>query len=384
MLLAGFGLAVLLIAFSLFDGRAARRRRVATPAPPPEADSRADVPLIAVLIPARNEAAVIGEVIATVGAQSGVRVQLRVIDDGSTDDTAARAGVALAAGAPSAAADVAVIDAGALPAGWVGKTHALARGLAAADAPWILTLDADVTLAPDALLRAVTYAEHMQLDALSLSPSQESCGALIDAIQAAAYELLDRLYPFAETSRPESAHAAASGAFFLVRREALRAAGGFEAVRNEVVEDLQLARVLRLHGARQAFLPAGPLVRVHMYQSFGDVVRGWTRLLAPLVTHSASPTSVAREASRGACRALAAPAIAAILAQALHTHATTIAVASAAVLAAWLALHPRGMRAALLEPLGFGMLAALLVRSALSNRRGGGIEWKGRVYAVAN
>ncbi len=379
MLLAGFGLAVILIAFSHLDGLATRRRRAAAPGPPPAVGGRSDLPRVAVLIPARNEASLIADVISSVCAQTGVELQVRVIDDGSTDATAPRARTAL-----GGASDGMLLNAGPLPEGWTGKTHALARGVAATDAPWILTLDADVTLAPHAVLRALVYAERLRLDALSLSPVQTSCGEPIDAVQRAAYELLDRLYPFAETSRPEGAQAAASGAFFLVRREALLAAGGFAAVRHAVVEDLHLARVLRAAGARQAFLPAGPMVRVRMHESLADVVRGWTRLLAPLVTSAVPPAGVMGETLRALARASAGPAIAAVLVFALQAHAGTVAVTAAAILAAWLALHPGGMRAALLDTVGFGMLAALLLRSAVSNRRGGGVEWKGRVYAAAS
>ncbi len=378
MLFAGFGLAIFLLMWSLADGAAARRRRAGTPAPPAPVGALPDPPLVAALIPARNEAAVIADAVTSVRAQAGVTLQIRVIDDASQDATAARARAAL-----SGAADGLVVPAGTLPAGWTGKTHALARGVALSDAPWILTLDADVTLAPDAVLRAVAHADRNRLDALSLSPSQASRGAVIDAVQAAAYELLDRLYPFAVTSRPESAQAAASGAFFLMRRTALAAAGGFDAVRHAVVEDLHLARLLRRSGARQAFLPGGDLVRVRMYDSFAAVVQGWTRLLAPLVAESEAGTTVGAEAVRAAGRALAAPwATAMTIAAARSGHGLWATVLGAAV-ALWVIAHPRGARHAVREPLGFAIVCGLLVRSAVCNRRGGGITWKGRVYAPA-
>ena len=107
-------------------------------------DAPSDLSAVAVLIPARDEAATIGTTLAALAAQGG-DLDVIVIDDQSTDDTA-RVAVAVAAGC--ATLRLRVLAGQPLPAGWAGKLWALEQGLAAVDKPFVLLLDADIELAP--------------------------------------------------------------------------------------------------------------------------------------------------------------------------------------------------------------------------------------------
>jgi hypothetical protein len=394
-----------LVARALVETEVARRRRACVPVVPSDSVHGDETPPVSVLIPARNEADAIASTLASVCAQRGLSLEITVVDDGSTDGTAGRARAALAH-EPHAR----VVRTPPLPRGWTGKTHALEQGFARARGEWVLMLDADVSLASDAIARALAYAERHDLDALSLSPSQASSTLAVDAVQVAAYRLLDRRFPFSDTSRPGSPVAAASGAFFLVRRAALERIGGFASMRSAIVEDVALARALKSRGCRVAFLPAKDLVRVRTYVSLGEQAEGWTRVLAPLLTATARGGGLAREVAlemaRAVASALALPlGVASVVATLMdlralgaRVHATPVGGVGALLLAtghAFMAaliatlLIARAARAAipvrvqLFEPFGSTMLAVLLIRSAFYHRSARGVTWKGRVYASA-
>jgi len=161
-----------------------------------------------------------------------------------------------------------------LPEGWVGKCHALASGATATNSEWILFVDADVTLEPDAARRAVSLAVRRKLDHLAVGPNME-IESLGEAVFVAAFMVI-----FNATQRPWLAsdprrkNAIGIGAFNLVRREAYVRAGGHDAIRYELLDDMALGKILKQSGARQAFAKHDRMLSVRWHPGIRGLIRG--------------------------------------------------------------------------------------------------------------
>ena len=206
-------------------------------------------PRVAAVVPARNEADCIGESIGSLLAQDyhgGWAVVL--VDDDSNDGTAE-----VARRVANADARLRVVTSRGLPAGWTGKLWAAKQGIDAATAlpqppDYLLLTDADIVHAPDSVSRLVAHAEakHLVLTSLMVKLHCESFAERA-AIPAFIF-FFQMLYPFSSVNRPQSAVAAAAGGCMLVRSDALRNAGGIEAVRAALIDDCALAKALKAHG----------------------------------------------------------------------------------------------------------------------------------------
>lgn len=224
--------------------------RVRKPAPSP---APAEWPTVVTVIPARNEADVIGRAVTGVLSQRYAgRLHLVVVDDHSTDGTAdiARA-AALSIGKGDA---LTVIGARDLPAGWSGKVWAQSEGLAAADkaapeARYVWLTDADIWHGPNALAELVARAENEQRDLVSLMVRLRCDSAWERMIVPAFVFYFAKLYPFASIANPRSRVAGAAGGCMLARRSALARIGGFEAIRGELIDDCSLAAKIKAGGS---------------------------------------------------------------------------------------------------------------------------------------
>jgi glycosyltransferase involved in cell wall biosynthesis len=231
------------------------------------------------MIPAGNEEASIGPCLQSLVCQSapgfelGREWELMVVDDGSSDRTAA-----IAAGFPG----VAVMRAPELPPGWTGKANALAAAAAKARGRWLLFTDADTIHEAGNLGRAVREAERYGVGMLSYSPRQIVSGLAQRALMPVVYSELALAYPPARVSDPESRLAAANGQFLLVSREAYRAIGGHGAVAADVLEDVRLAELAKRRGLGLRFRYAPDAVSTRMYRSTAAMLAGWRKNLASL------------------------------------------------------------------------------------------------------
>ena len=231
---------------------------------------------LTVVIPAFNEAHNIEACVASVLAnQAPCRDwSVLVVDDESTDATVENA---LRAG--SAASHFRLIQAGPRPASerWVGKNWACSKAVEQLSSEWLLFIDADVRLKPDALKRALAQALDEQADLLSLAP-RLSCGCLAEwMVQPIMASLLGLGFPILETNDPESPVAFAAGPFMLFKASTYTQIGGHRALAGEVVEDLALARAIKAGGHRLRYLLGLDAVDLRMYADLAALWEGWTK-----------------------------------------------------------------------------------------------------------
>ena len=219
----------------------------------------------------------IARAVESVAAQAEVGEAI-VVDDGSTDGTAA-----ILKDLASRLPKLRVLPAGELPAGRVGKNHAVAVGAAAAKGDWLLFTDADTFHLPGATRRALTDAVEHDAALVSYSPEQEMETWWERALILQIYWMLSRRYRFEKINDPRLADAAANGQFILVRRDVYDSVGGHVAIANEMLEDVALARLVKRAGSRLYVASGRGIVRTRMYRSFGAMWEGWTKNLYALI-----------------------------------------------------------------------------------------------------
>jgi hopene-associated glycosyltransferase HpnB len=285
---------------------------------------------VVAVIPARNEAGVVGLAVQSLLAQRFAgELHIVVIDDASCDgtaevvrDTALRAG---------AATRVTIIRGSGPDPGWSGKVGAMARGVAAAAAlqpDYLLFTDADIHHEPDNLARLVANARRLDADLLSsmvlLTVSNKPERWLIPAF---VFFFL-KLYPPAWIAREGAATAGAAGGCMLVRPQALARGGGLAAIRSQIIDDCALARSIKRSGGRvclgltreaRSLRPYGSLREIGRMISrtaFNQLRHSWvllfgtllglvvTYLMPPLLLFSGSRTGVACGASAWAIMSL--------------------------------------------------------------------------------
>jgi glycosyltransferase involved in cell wall biosynthesis len=234
---------------------------------------------LSVIVPARNEEDVLALCLESLLAQSepgflvGTDWELLVVDDGSRDATRS---IALAL------PGVTLLDPEPLQPGWTGKANAVWTAARKARGAWLLFTDADTVHVPGNLERALHEAEHAQVAMLSYSPRQLVSGFWQRALMPLIFSELALAYPPAKVSDPASRLAAANGQFMMVERAAYFQIGGHSAVASSLLEDVDLAFLLkrRKHAIRFRYAPDALSTR--MYRSFGAMVEGWTKNLARL------------------------------------------------------------------------------------------------------
>jgi hopene-associated glycosyltransferase HpnB len=207
------------------------------------------LPAVVAVVPARNEAAVVGTAVASLLDQDyPAPLHVILVDDHSDDGTAE---VAKAAAAGSRRPDgLTVHRSPALPPGWAGKVWAMHAGLEASseiapDAAYVLFTDADIEHPPDGLRQLVVQAEDERLDLNSLMVRLHCETPAERATMPAFVYFFRMLYPFAWVNDPHRSVAAAAGGTMLVRRAALQRIGGLAAIRSELIDDCALAAAIK-------------------------------------------------------------------------------------------------------------------------------------------
>jgi chlorobactene glucosyltransferase len=357
-----------------------RRPRVsACPPPPPDA-----MPLVSIIVPARNEALNVAACLSTLLRSTYPRRELILVNDHSEDGT----GEIAHALADRLDGELRVVEGQPLPDGWYGKPWACWQGYRQAAGDLLLFTDADTRHEPALLAHAVGALQKKGADLVSVFPRLLFQSTWERLILPHLWFIVAVRHPLAVwVNRPRRPHRAiVNGQFLLVRRDAYEAAGGHEAVRGAAMEDLRLAQRLLTLRRRIYLAFAEDLLEARLYRSLGDVMQGLAK----------SMTIGARMTVRPSLRAFVPWVVAAFMAGLWVMPPVALVVSLIAgyngafrgwALAAtglsflfWAAVNLRlriPVSATLLYPVGAALAALLFVRGAV---RGGRIEWKGRVY----
>jgi chlorobactene glucosyltransferase len=240
-------------------------------------------PRVSVLIPARNEAAHIRAALEAHRRSPAPDLEILVLDDASTDDTAEQVSV-LAALDPR----IRLLTGDPLPEGWVGKAWACAQLARQACGEVLVFTDADVVWEPGALSSVLSMVERLPADLLTVWPTQhtetwsEKLVVPLMMFSLCAYlpEIAVRKVPFASLS-------AANGQCLVFRQAAYGQVGGHDAVRGQIVEDIALARRAKQRGLRLAMALGNGRIACRMYNGWSEVLPGYAKNI--LAGHAGRP-----------------------------------------------------------------------------------------------
>ena len=336
-------------------------------------------PSLSVLIPARNEEKNLRATLEAVLANQGAEFEVIVLDDHSTDRTAA------------IVAEFAAIDprvrleaAPPLPVGWCGKQHACNVLAGFARHPLLVFIDADVRLAPNALQRMASFMDTSGAALASGVPRQElgtfSERLLLPLIH---FVLLGYLpMPFMRWTKL-AGFSAGCGQLFIARADAYRATGGHAMIRATLHDGVKLPRLFRRSGFRTDLFDATDLATCRMYQTNAETWRGLGKNATEGLGSPGTILPMTVLLIGGQVIPFVLLAFAALLSPSGILFAGTASVISLAprLLSVWLFRQPFG--GALLHPLGVLALLGIQWLALLRQFAGKPSEWKGRKYGVA-
>jgi len=338
--------------------------------------------LVSVVIPARNESSTIATVVGSILATTYHPIELIVVDDRSTDDTAA---IVERFSDPR----LRLVKGERLPDGWYGKPWACLQGYRAAKGEILLFTDADTWHAPELLARAVGALQREKAGLVTVAPLQRCVTFWERVVMPQIWLLLAlRYHPGAVNRARRERDVIANGQFILTTREAYEAVGTHAAVRHQVAEDLALAQAFLRHGRKLHFTFAERLMETRMYQGLSQLIEGWSKNI-----YLGGRRSFPHEpALRGLVPVMLIVAMlfwllppAVLLESAVEPRLTALAPAAllaTAFAAAFWMLICHGMQIpavyGLAYPLGALMALYIILRSTW--RGGRRVEWRGRVY----
>ncbi|MFL4493805.1 glycosyltransferase [Streptomyces sp. VTCC 41912] len=343
-------------------------------------------PSVAVVVPARDEAAVLPASLPTLLAQKYPgRAEVFLIDDGSTDGTGALARELAAAGG---GLPLTVASPGEPEPGWTGKLWAVRHGIALArerTAPeYLLLTDADIAHAPDSLRELVAAARSAGLDLVSQMARLRVATFWERLVVPAFVYFFGQLYPFRWVNRPGARTTAAAGGCVLLRRETAERAGVPEAIRHAVIDDVSLARAVRRVGGTVWLGLADRVTSVRPYPRLAELWRMVSRSAYAQLRHR--PLLLLGTVLGLALVYLAPPA--ALLAG-LAGGAPVVAALGGAAWAVMCGTYLPMLRyyrqppwAAPLLPFTALLYLLMTVDSAVQHYRGRGAAWKGRTYGA--
>jgi chlorobactene glucosyltransferase len=361
-----------------------RTHRNASLGPPPI--STEQLPAVAILVPARNEIGNIGACLAGLTAQRGLSygLSITVVDDGSQDGTA-EAVSKFGRDDPR----IRLIDAGELPAGWMGKPHACWQGALQAEAEWLCFVDADVRATPDLVRTALAAALDQRIDMLSLNPLQEVGSFWERLIIPAGLVLIGCVQDLRPVNQSRANQIAVNGQVLLIRRDVYVAAGGHAAVRGEICEDKALAIRIKQAGWSYRLLGAEHLARTRMYTGLGTLWEGLAKNATEILGDGPNTVAAATAALVVGWAAVLMPLLT-VLAAIREPSAAVLAGAALALLGSATIIGVQIGTAryfrilplfGFLFPVAYSAVAALAWRS-FALRRAGRVTWKGRTYAI--
>lgn len=351
------------------------------PKPAPSA-----APLISVCVPARNEEQDIRGCAESILAQDYPSFEVIVLEDRSTDSTAE-----ILDSLDARRGKLKVIHGAPLPAGWVGKPHALHQAAQAARGEWLCFVDADTFLAPEAVSACYAKAVDTGADLFTILTKQVMGTFWEKALLPIVMTALSLGFPPHKVNDPHRREAIANGQFILIKRSVYDAVGGHERIRNQIVEDKAIAEQVKWNGFRLVFADGTRLARTRMYTSLPEMWEGWTK---NIYLGLRGPWLLMLGAFGAALSVIAAvflpawsllgyvwwqndggPMALAVLAESFivwgYLFYQRARIARAMDISGWWALT---------TPLGAAVFAAMMLTSAWKVLSGRGVAWKGRHY----
>ena len=254
-------------------------------ATPPRLDASRNYPSVVAVVPARNEARVVGKAIGSLAGQRYPGAfHIVLVDDSSNDGTEE------AAHASASADRLSVIRAAPLAAGWTGKMWAVAQGVrhaASLQPDYLLLTDADIVHAPDNLAGLVARAEGSGYRLVSYMATLE-CRSLPERTLIPAFVFFSSCYthPAVASGSRRRCTAGAAGGCMLVERQALESSGGIEAIGGALIDDCSLAAQIKSAGG-SVWLGLGPATRsIRRYGSYGEIGAMISRTAFTQLRHS--------------------------------------------------------------------------------------------------
>jgi glycosyltransferase involved in cell wall biosynthesis len=340
-------------------------------------DTPVDWPRVSVLVPARDEEDTLFAAVQSLLQVDYPDLEIILINDRSTDRTAE-----VAERLAQLDSRVRRIDIDQLPAGWLGKVHALQQGIRASSGEWLLFTDADIHFAPQAIKKAIAYCFQYRKGFLALFPELVNIRGLVGMAQAAFGVMLLSLLDSTRIADPQSRAAMGIGAFNLVKKEYIEPEAGLEWLRMELADDAGLGLMMKQRGANPDILSGRGLVSIDWYPDLAAMLNG-----------------VLQRCIMGSNYRPLLFAITCIFMLACLVAPTFLAVAlSSSTPLAWLCLGAYFIPAIALQAgagnygisgsslwgisLGYAIILYGMLRSLVSCIRHGGVYWRGNIYTL--
>ena len=335
----------------------------------------AECPSVSVLFAARDEAEKLPGAVETMLGLDYPRFEVVAVDDRSTDATEE-----ILVRAETKDARLRHVRVEELPAGWLGKPHALERAYENSTGEWLVFTDADVHFEPDLLRRAVALAEREGWDHMPLlgRPKMFTVGEKM-AMTFFGVSFMVGVMPW-KASDPDSGMYAGVGAFQMIRRRAYEGSGTHRRLAMEVIDDVKLGKMVKEAGFRSGVARAENAVSVHWHAGIRNMVRGTEKNF-----FAASGFSLGRTAFHilGLLMMCVLPWVALAVTHGWARGFAAVCVALAIGLQAGVAVD-FGVSPlfALSHPLGAILFSWMLGRSTAVTLRQGGIRWRGTFYPL--
>lgn len=341
------------------------------------------VPRVSIVVPARNEADHIEAALRSLLELDYPDYEVIAVDDRSDDETGEAMDLLSESrpSQPTSGSRLQVLHIEHLPAGWLGKTHAMWRGAQITTGDWILFTDADVVFRSDALRRAIAYAEREKADHAVLFPTM----VMSSAGERMMIAFFQSQFVFArlpwKVSDPKSRDAIGVGAFNLIRRQVYERIGTYERMRLEILDDMRLGEIVKQEGFRQRVAFGRGLLRLRwVFGTYGMVrnltkngfailrFNGWFLLLAVC----------------GILLVNVGPYVGAMFAPGWARAGFGVALATLIAIYVGMSWHSDvPPYYVLLHPIGALLFCYALVRSAVLTLLHDGVDWRGTHYSLA-
>jgi glycosyltransferase involved in cell wall biosynthesis len=332
---------------------------------------------VSIIVPARNEAAEIERALTSLVGIDYPNFEIIAVDDRSSDAT----GAIMERVAASAGGRLRIIHVHDLPPDWLGKTYAMWLAASEATGEWLLFTDADVIFKPDALLRAIVYAEHERADHVVLFPRM----IMKRAGERMMIAFFQTLFVFGhrpwKVADPKAKDHMGVGAFNLIRANCYKAIGTYQRLRMEVLDDMKLGKLVKESGFAQRNVFGEDLISIRWAAGAMGVVNNLTKNFFAVLSYRWPLALIS------CCGLLLLNLVPFLGAAFLHGSARFgYGVALLSMFAIYLGMSRKSDIPAhyfLLHPVSTILFVYTMLRSMLLTLGRGGVTWRGTFYPIA-